>query len=109
MISPLLQSIISSIMDSKTIPSAAQLSKLSPKEQHLLRSASKDFGVDGGSLPDPSGILDDHAKVTFGSLAAGNNSRELRTEAFGLLQHMYSIGKISYGTFVGLCKQYGLT
>jgi hypothetical protein len=108
MISPLLQSIISDMIDGKGVPNSARFGKLSPKEQHLLRSASKYFGLDGGSLPDPSGILDDHAKVTFGSLAAGNNSHELRKEAYGLLQQMYSLGKISYGTFVGLCKQYGL-
>jgi hypothetical protein len=110
MISPLMQSIVSDMIDGKGLPSTSRFAKLSPKEQRLLRSAAKYFdGVDGGSLPDPSGLLDNRAKVVFGEISAGNTCHELRKEAYGLLQHMYSLGKIPYSSFMSLCRQYGLS
>lgn len=107
-VSPLFQNMVLRRLNGDMNPDKESYVKLTDTEKHLFRSITKYLDMDGGSLPDVSEIMDKKAQVVFGQLRAGNNNPEIKREAFLLLRHAYTVGKLSSNDFNGLIRTYNL-
>lgn len=107
-VSPLFRDMVFKRLNGDMNPDRESYVKLTDTEKHLFRSITKYLDMDGGSLPDVSEIMDRKAQVVFGQLRAGNNNPEIKREAFLLLRHAYSVGKLSSNDFNSLIRTYNL-
>lgn len=107
-VSPLFRDMVLKHLDGHEATDKASFAKLSDNEKHLFRSICKYIDVDGGSLPDPSDMMDKKAQLVFGELRAGNTNPEIKREAYVILRHAYLLGKISSSDFNAFIRNYNL-